>query len=104
MPGRRVALVRELTKLHEEVLRGTAAELSDMLAERDGLRGECVIVVEGGTREGEGASGLGPDELDDAIRAGLQAGEPKSALAKRLAAASGLPRQAVYDRILEMGE
>lgn len=44
-PGRRVAACRELTKLHEEVARGTAAELAEWAAL--GLRGELVLVVEG---------------------------------------------------------
>jgi 16S rRNA (cytidine1402-2'-O)-methyltransferase len=43
---RRVALCRELTKLHEEVLRGPVAEVSATIGERD-LKGEVVVVVEG---------------------------------------------------------
>jgi 16S rRNA (cytidine1402-2'-O)-methyltransferase len=46
MPERRVAVVRELTKLHEEVLRGTVAEIAALLATRDVL-GEIVVVLEG---------------------------------------------------------
>jgi 16S rRNA (cytidine1402-2'-O)-methyltransferase len=46
MGDRRVALCRELTKLHEEVRRGTAAEVLGSL-EDDPLRGEVVVVVEG---------------------------------------------------------
>ena len=42
---RRVVVCRELTKLHEEVVRGTAAELAERVA--DGVRGEICIVVEG---------------------------------------------------------
>jgi len=44
-PERRVVVCRELTKLHEEVKRGTAAELAEYFA--DGARGEICIVVEG---------------------------------------------------------
>ena len=44
-PERRVVVCRELTKLHEEVKRGTASELADHFAE--GARGEICIVVEG---------------------------------------------------------
>lgn len=44
-PTRRVVVCRELTKLHEEVARGTAAELAARFA--DGARGEICIVVEG---------------------------------------------------------
>lgn len=42
---RRVAVCRELTKLHEEVARGTAAELVEWASA--GVRGELVIVIEG---------------------------------------------------------
>ena len=46
LPERELAIARELTKLHEEVLRGTAAEL---LAHYEGkkVRGEMVLVVKG---------------------------------------------------------
>lgn len=43
---RRVLVARELTKIHEEILRGTVAEVEEMLKGRDVL-GEVVIVVEG---------------------------------------------------------
>jgi 16S rRNA (cytidine1402-2'-O)-methyltransferase len=45
LPQRSVTLTRELTKLHEEVLRGTAAEVSAALGER--TRGEFTLVVSG---------------------------------------------------------
>jgi 16S rRNA (cytidine1402-2'-O)-methyltransferase len=46
LPGRRVAVVRELTKLHEEVIRGSVEEVVFDLSQRDVL-GEIVVVVEG---------------------------------------------------------
>jgi 16S rRNA (cytidine1402-2'-O)-methyltransferase len=46
-PSQRIALCRELTKLHEEVLRGPAAEVAAALAGRGELRGEVVLVVAG---------------------------------------------------------
>ncbi|HEY6489746.1 MAG: 16S rRNA (cytidine(1402)-2'-O)-methyltransferase [Terracidiphilus sp.] len=42
----RVALARELTKLHEEFLRVTVAELRKELASRERIRGECVLLIE----------------------------------------------------------
>ena len=96
MPARRVALVREITKIHEEVLRGTAAELVAELDARDALKGECVFVIE----EGEAVAEEPSVSLDDAIAAGLAAGEPKSALAKRLAKEYGLSRSEVYDKLV----
>ena len=104
MPGRRVALVRELTKLHEEVVRGEAAELAELVAARGEVRGECVIVIAApGADELEArrAAASGPERsLEEEISAGLAAGEPKSALAKRLARAFGLPRAEVYDAVV----
>ena len=104
MPGRRVALVRELTKLHEEVVRGEAAELAELVAARGELRGECVIVIaapDAGELERRRAAAAGPGgTLEEEIAAGLAAGEPKSALAKRLAKSFSLPRAEVYDKVL----
>ena len=104
MPRRRAALVRELTKLHEEVVRGEAAELAELIAARDELRGECVIVISAPTEEelaARRAAAAGPERtLAEEIAAGLEAGEPKSALAKRGARSFSLPRAEVYDAVV----
>ena len=42
----RVVLARELTKIHEEFLRGAVSEVRSQLAERDRMRGEMVLLVE----------------------------------------------------------
>lgn len=103
-PARRIALVRELTKLHEEVIRGSAQEVLAQLDARDALRGECVLVVEA-PGEGELRASAEPElALEDAIREGLAAGEPKSALAKRLSRTYGRERSEVYDLILELAD
>lgn len=106
LPTRRVALVRELTKLHEEVIRGLAPEVAGTVAQRGGVKGECVLVIEGPTAdetERPGAATAGGEvSLDDVIRAGLASGEPKSALAKRVAKACGVTRAAAYDRVVEL--
>ena len=104
MPGRRVALVRELTKVHEEVVRGEAAELAAEVAARGEVRGECVIVIaapDAAEPERRRAAAAGPARtMEEEIEAGLAAGEPKSALAKRLARAFGMPRAEVYDAVV----
>lgn len=104
MGARRVALVRELTKLHEEVVRGEARELAATVAARDEVRGECVVVIAAPDvteLEERRRASIGPElSLDEAITAGLVAGEPKSALAKRLARSFSLPRAQVYDQVV----
>lgn len=104
MPGRRVALARELTKLHEEVVRGEASELAATVAAREEVRGECVIVIAEPSDDElsqRRAAASGPERtLEDEIAAGLAAGEPKSALAKRLAKSFSRPRAEVYDAVV----
>ena len=103
-PRRRVALVRELTKLHEECVRGMAPALAAEIAGREEVRGECVVVIAAPDaeelEERRRAAAGGPVSLEDAIAEGLAAGEPKSALAKRLAREFKLPKSDVYDAIL----
>ena len=50
-PGRPACLARELTKVHEEFVGGTAEELARELASRESLKGECVLVVAGAPEE-----------------------------------------------------
>jgi 16S rRNA (cytidine1402-2'-O)-methyltransferase len=63
LPERRVAVVRELTKLHEEVIRATVADVAALLADREVL-GEIVVVL-------EGASEAPPQASDEVIVAAL---------------------------------
>ncbi len=95
---RKVALCRELTKLHEEVLRLPADELADNLEARDSIKGEIVIVIappDGQPR----AIDLNDSALHDRIREELASGKPKSALAKELAHEFGVSKNEFYDLI-----
>lgn len=104
-PTRQVALVRELTKLHEEVVRDVAPCLVETLAAKENLKGECVLVIAAPTEE-ELASvslqavGESQLSLENAIEAGLAAGTRKSALAKELAQKFGIARDEAYQAIL----
>lgn len=89
MPGRRVAVCRELTKRYEEVRRGTAAELLPWA--REGVKGEIVLVL-------EGAAPVLAD-LDAAVQQvlGLKAaGMRLKEAAAEVAEATGHPRNALY--------
>lgn len=100
MPRRRVALVRELTKLHEEVVRDVAPELAETVASRGEVKGECVIVIAAPTDEELAAAATPERTLDEEIALGLASGESKSALAKRLSKQFSLARAEVYDRVV----
>ena len=95
---RPAAIARELTKLHEEVRRGSLGELAAAVAEGPEPRGEIVVLVGPPARESREARG---DALDDALRAALAGASVKDA-AREAAEAFGLPRREVYARALEL--
>lgn len=88
---RRACVARELTKVHEELSRGTLAELAARYEGKEVL-GEIAIVVEGRAE----ASRWSEAELRSAVQEGLGRGEPLKALSRELAAPSGWTAQAVY--------
>jgi 16S rRNA (cytidine1402-2'-O)-methyltransferase len=122
-PDRRVAVCREMTKLHEQVLRGTAAEVRDALP--DPVRGEIVLVLEpaGATAavgraarrqaaaSGGGADGspgplgpqtvaAGPAHVEAALRDLLGAGVGTKKAAGIVAGLTGLSRRQLYETAL----
>lgn len=94
---REAAVARELTKLHEEVVRGTLAELAARFAGE--VRGEVTIVVGGAAGERPIVSDA---ELDGRIRALRAEGLATRAVAERLAVETGLPRRELYQRALAL--
>lgn len=98
-PQREAAVCRELTKLHEEVVRGAASELAADFANRESVKGEIVIVIDP-PAPGEGAV----DESAIRVRAeelAAQGERPKS-IARHLVAEFGIPRNQAYDLALTL--
>jgi 16S rRNA (cytidine1402-2'-O)-methyltransferase len=95
LPGRPVAVTRELTKLHEEVLRGLPADVASELEARPAVKGEITLLV-GPPAEPQAAS---QDEIDAAITDAMKA-MPASKAAAHVAKQLGLGKAEVYDRIL----
>ena len=94
---RPAAVARELTKLHEEVRRGTLDALASEFAARDPPRGEIVVLV-GPPLAREAVDG---QTLDAEIRVALGALSVKDAAAA-VAARHGLPRREIYARALAL--
>jgi 16S rRNA (cytidine1402-2'-O)-methyltransferase len=94
---REAAIGRELTKLHEEIRRGTLEALARDYAAGAETRGEFVIVISGPAAPEQ------PDaaEIDAMLRAALARASVKDAVAE-VAAATGEPRRAIYGRALEL--
>ena len=108
-PQREVAVCRELTKLHEEVLRGSAAQLTEKLRARGEVKGEIALVIAPPSEDEEagivpvGTAAADPDEaLREDIRTALEEGEPASAVAKRLSQKYSRRKRDVYAMVLDM--
>jgi 16S rRNA (cytidine1402-2'-O)-methyltransferase len=95
---RPLSVSREISKLHEETLRGTAASIAAILQAKPSIKGEFVIVI--GAQE-KAAETLTDAEILKAIEAALldhPSGKAASLVAKKL----GLSRDDVYARILDL--
>jgi 16S rRNA (cytidine1402-2'-O)-methyltransferase len=89
-PDRRCALARELTKLHEEVWRGTLAEAALRAQQREPV-GEHVVVVEGAAPPEVGDDAVAA-AVDEALAAGLSARDAAAEVAESL----GVARNRAY--------
>jgi 16S rRNA (cytidine1402-2'-O)-methyltransferase len=88
---REIAVARELTKMHEEVLRGTPAEVLAKLRAKDMIRGEFVILISKATEPETGGA-----PLDEAIAGLIAAGIPRMDAIKTVARERGLSKREVY--------
>jgi 16S rRNA (cytidine1402-2'-O)-methyltransferase len=93
-PERSAALCRELTKLHEEILHGTLAQLAALDRE---WRGEITLVI--GRASAPAAAAFDDAELDGEIAGRLAAGASAKEISAELASRSGRPRRDVYARV-----
>jgi 16S rRNA (cytidine1402-2'-O)-methyltransferase len=93
--GRRVALARELTKLHEEVWRGTLGAAQDHLAQV-APRGEYVVVLEGAPAAAESTD----EQIVDALRMALATGADRRTAIATVMSTSGASKRRVYDLAL----
>ncbi len=91
-PWRRVAVARELTKLHEEVWRGRLDDAAAWATETP-PRGELVLVVEGAPPPAP----AGEDELEAAVARRLAAGDSAKDAAAAAAADLGVPKRRAYE-------
>jgi 16S rRNA (cytidine1402-2'-O)-methyltransferase len=94
-PGAHIFVGRELTKLHEQQIAGTAADALKALEQP--VRGEIVLVLEP-LPPAHGEPSI--DAMDERIDALLDAGMPAAAIARAVAAETGADRAAAYGRVV----
>lgn len=99
-----VSMGRELTKLHEEILCGTAGQLAEVLRQRDRIVGEFVLVVSrgGGFSPEPGPTGESPD-LRSRFEALMAQGETRKSALRKLGKETGVPRAELYRRLISGG-
>ncbi len=96
---RRAVLAREMTKRYEEFIRGHLSEIQATLNRRADIKGECTLIVAGSADEGPSSWERAREE----IRRGVSSPSKAVAqLAKEVAHAHGLPRQAVYAEAMKI--
>jgi 16S rRNA (cytidine1402-2'-O)-methyltransferase len=95
--ARQAAVCRELTKTHEEVIRGPLTELHEWA--QGEVRGEITVVVDGASDdEVRAAAGLTTDkQIADAVSAAMASGASRKEAVAQVAADAGLPKRRVYD-------
>ncbi len=97
LPFREVAAARELTKMHEEVLRGTAQVIHDQLAARESIKGEFVLVIAPTQKDETPTS---ETDIELAITKALLTLSASKAAA-HVAKIVGLSKDDIYARILK---
>jgi 16S rRNA (cytidine1402-2'-O)-methyltransferase len=96
-PDRRVAIARELTKLHEELWRGTLSEALSWTEQQE-PRGELVLVLDGAPPPAPAAE----EVLRAAVREELDAGGSARDAAAAVAARLGVPKRRAYELAVEL--
>lgn len=94
---RRCCVAREITKVHEELLRGTVAELSERLASREVI-GEIVVVLEGS----HDVTVVSEYDVREALRGEVRAGASTRDAVTRVEAMLGVSHRLVYKLALEL--
>ncbi|MCP4631093.1 MAG: 16S rRNA (cytidine(1402)-2'-O)-methyltransferase [bacterium] len=101
MGNRRGVLAREMTKLHEEFIRGLLSEITDQLADCKDIRGECTLLIAGND------SDIGPSwpEVKQQIEAAVTAGQKSlSAIAREIASTAGIAKNRIYAEALRISK
>ena len=93
-PDRKIVLARELTKIHEEYLRGTISEINEYFTKND-PRGEFVVLV---SPNDEKEKQLSWDELIKQVADRVEAGESKKDAIKLVAKANKVSKNELYDK------
>ena len=99
---RNICIAREMTKLYEEAIRGSVSEVISILSQRDSVKGEVTVVLEGGSREGRKETST--EEPQKTLRTMKERGIALSDAVRAVCESSGASKNSVYRIALEIWE
>ena len=91
---RHICIARELTKIHEEFIRGTISEILPIASE---LKGEMVVVIEGNQDDYEKDIDMG--QILNMVNTSIESGMSTSAAIKEVAKQTGISKNQIYDLV-----
>ena len=98
---RKACLAREITKLHEEYIRGNLSNILKTLEAKEAIKGECALFVQGQTEE----KTIDKKDLEKIILARISTTDlGTSGLAKQISKEFNLSKKQVYDMILKLNQ
>ncbi len=96
---RNAVLAREMTKIHEEFVRGTLSQIKDHIQQGGELKGECTLLAEGAGSDAR----MTEEQLGTEIRKAMEKSDEKlSAAVKTISSRYGISRKRVYDEALKI--
>ena len=99
MGDRYGVMAREMTKLHEEFIRGRLSEILEILETRSGIKGECTLLVTGWDKSHTADGETVKNEIQDQLKSSK---ESVSMLVKKISQKYGISKNKVYQEALEI--
>jgi 16S rRNA (cytidine1402-2'-O)-methyltransferase len=101
MGDRRGVLAREMTKLHEEFIRGRLSEIIDRLEDRRDIKGECTLLISGNDDDPDQAWPMVRQQIEAAVAAGQNS---LATIAREISATSGIAKNKIYAAALKISK
>ncbi len=94
LPKRMIVVARELTKLHEEFVRGPAEDVAATFSARGEVLGECVLLIQG---EGDATEPMDKAQREALLTIAREEGMSKKGIERLLTTAFGMPKNRAYE-------
>ncbi len=101
IPERKAALIREITKIHEEKIYGTVSDIQDKIASSE-IKGEIVVVIEGRTKEEVDTESWTDISILEHVQLFMDNGYTKKEAIKKVAEVRGIQKKKVYKEAIQI--